>query len=354
MASRRSIPSLDGLRAFSVALVILGHSDSAWTGHSRYYMDFLRDGHLGVATFFVISGFLITNLLLKEDAKRGEISLSNFYLRRAFRILPPFYAFLAVVAIRSLMHIDPVTPGSFFSAAFYIWNYNIHGTGNILGHLWSLCLEEQFYLFWPLCLVFFSKRTCLKIATVLVLISPFMRVFTYAVFPAYRGHIGMMLHTSIDTIMVGCILALAHDLKVWEKPLKRLASLPVCLGAAAFVLFINPILEEHFTGSWSLPFGMSARALCCASIILYAVDNPANLFGRLLNHPVMRHIGIISYSLYLWQQMFTFSEPYSQFPWNCLIILACAELSHYLVERPSYHVRDWVIARRKPAEPLAA
>ena len=157
---------MDGLRAISVLMVILGHS--VWPGRTGKFFASIRQGSLGVAIFFVISGFLITHLLLKELNRTETISLKRFYVHRAFRILPPFYVFLAVVGVRSLLHIEPVSLSNFACAGLYVWNYNLHFSDWILGHLWSLSLEEQFYLLWPLCLVFFSKRSCLRIACVLI------------------------------------------------------------------------------------------------------------------------------------------------------------------------------------------
>jgi peptidoglycan/LPS O-acetylase OafA/YrhL len=343
LAQDRSIPSLDGLRAISVLLVILGHSDTAWSGHSGDFLYPLRDGHLGVATFFVISGFLITNLLLRELNKAGEISLRRFYIRRAFRIFPPCYVYLAVIGILSLARITPVDLGSFLSATTYTWNYNIHAQGNVLGHLWSLSLEEQFYLLWPACLVLFRKATCLRIAIVAVCLSPISRLAVYFLQPEWRGHTGMMLHTRIDTIMIGCILALVLDLQLWSGFLRRITRLDVVLAAAAFVLFVNHPLIDRFKGGYELALGITLQSICCGILVLFATSHSQNPLGKILNHPVLRHIGMISYSLYLWQQLFTFHERFSAFPWNVIIIFACAELSYFLVEKPSFYLRDKVL-----------
>lgn len=349
--SKRSIPSLDGLRALSVLIVVLCHAESLYQGHSKYFLFPIRNGHLGVATFFVISGYLITYLLLKEDTKTGKIGLRDFYIRRFFRIVPPFYAFLAVVGIRSLLHVETVDLSSFLSAAFYYWNYDIHSTGWILGHLWSLCLEEQFYLLWPFALVFFSRKTCLKIAVALVILSPFSRIATYFLAPAYRTHTSMMLHSRIDTIMLGCVMALAIDLGVLTKLFDTIRRSPAIAFGALLLVEFDDFLTIRFAGTWDLALGITIQGLCCAVIVLYCMSQAENLLGRFLNHPVMRHIGTISYAIYLWQQMFSNDEPYSQFPLNCLIILACAELSYFLVERPSYFLRDQVLKKLdRPAE----
>ncbi len=349
MVQKRSIPSLDGLRAFSVIFVILGHTEVEWTRHSGRYIHLLRDGTLGVATFFVISGFLITHLLLRELNSSGRINLGEFYFRRAFRIFPPSYAFLIVIGVLALTHQVPLNLVSYISALTYTWNYNLHATSRILGHLWSLSLEEQFYLLWPALLLFFRKRTCLWIAVATVALSPISRVLTYFLLPAWRGHIGMMLHTRIDTIMMGCILALALDLKLWPTLWQTINRPGIALIAAVFALFINQPLDDRFGGTYNLTLGISLQGLCCTIVILYAISHPDGRLGRVLNHPVLRHIGLISYSLYLWQQLFTAHERFSTFPWNILFIFGCAELSYFLIERPSFSIRDRLLVSRKNA-----
>ena len=167
----RLIPSLDGLRALSVVAVILGHTESALLDRIPFSASF-RNGGQGVAVFFVISGFLITHLLIKELRREGQISLHRFYLRRTFRIFPPFYFYLLVVAFLSLLQKVPVKATSMLAAATYTWNYVPSAEGWILGHSWSLAIEEQFYLLWPACMAYFSRRTNLSIAAGVILLSP--------------------------------------------------------------------------------------------------------------------------------------------------------------------------------------
>jgi len=311
----------------------------------------LRNGHLGVTIFFVISGYLITYLLLKEDTKTGKVSLRDFYIRRAFRILPPFYAFLAVVGLRSLLHIEPVDLHSFVSGALYLWNYDLHATTVILAHLWSLSLEEQFYLLWPLSLVFFSRKTSLYIAVFLVLFSPVCRVATYFLMPAYRTHIGMMLHTRIDTIMLGCILALALDQGMIPRLVHKLRHSALIASAAVFMFVLDSYLSIRIGGMWNLPFGITLQGVSSAVVVLYCMSQTENLLGRILNSRILAHIGTISYSIYLWHTLFSLNEPHSQFPLNCVYILICAELSYFLVERPSFKLRDIVLNKlHKPVK----
>lgn len=134
------IRTLDGLRALSISLVILGHL----AGNPRIpprLADAMDFANFGVRVFFVISGFLITMLLLKEEAKTGTISLRNFYIRRVFRIFPAFYAYFAVIAVCSLAGYIVVNHSDLLAAAFYVMNFRFHPSW-YLGHLWSLSVEE--------------------------------------------------------------------------------------------------------------------------------------------------------------------------------------------------------------------
>lgn len=343
MAQERSIPSLDGLRALSVLLVILYHSTDAWVGHSEYFLYPLRDGLLGVSCFFVISGFLITSLLLKEKTKRGSINLGRFYVRRAFRIFPPLYVYLAIVGVGGLLGISSVSLGTYLFSALYLVDYNIFPGSLPTNHMWSLSVEEQFYLIWPLCLLFFRKMMSLRIAIAVILLSPAVRVISRLVFPS--ADILHMFHTRVDTIMIGCVLALALDLKVWPRLIEIISRSDVALMAGIYLLFINSYVALHPSGGWTLVVGMTSQGVCCAIVILYAITHAQTPFGRFLNHPVARHIGVISYSLYLWQQLFTVAGPLSRFPWNFLPIFICAELSYFVVERPSFYLRDKLLKR---------
>lgn len=348
----RSIPSLDGLRAISVLLVILGHSESAWLSRIPGNWIF-RDGELGVSVFFVISGFLITHLLLKELTREQTIALGRFYLRRSFRIFPPFYVFLLVVAVLGpMLHRVDATPRGLLVAATYTWNYFWAFVRApemwSLGHTWSLSLEEQFYLFWPLCMKSFSKKTNLRIAAAAVLLAPLSRVITYFAWPQARGQVSIMLHTRVDTIMMGCLLALAIHLKVGERWMARARHTAAVVVAIVFLLVVNPLGEMRWRGLYSMTIGLTLMAVAIAVLLLYAVFRHESMLGQFLNWRVLRHIGVISYSLYLWQQIF--SGPYTgRFPLNLVWIIACAELSFWLVEKPSFRLRDAVERRLFPA-----
>ena len=340
-APSRFIASLDGLRAISILLVIIDHARPGmpvWLG-SAPGVFFLGNGQLGVSVFFVISGFLITRLLMGEHDKTGNINLKRFYFRRCLRIFPAFYAYLLVLGLLWSQGLINETSQSFLRAGTYTWNYFGSGGFWFLGHTWSLSLEEQFYLLWPACLVFLPLRKCRNFALAVMLLSPLSRVASYYLLPSWRGHLGMMLHTRLDTIMFGCWMALLWDSERFNAAVQRFVRPWIVLPAALIALIADPLLFERFRGYYSLPLGISLEAICISLVLVYVVRQPQTLAGRFLNLPAVRHIGVISYGLYLWQQLFT-PPGHGLFPLNLLAAFACAELSYRLVERPALQFRE--------------
>ena len=338
----RNIPSLDGLRAFSVLMVVAAHVNGSLSRLIPFipFWLYLVWGALGVQTFFVISGFLITHLLLKELHATGTIGLKRFYFRRALRIFPAFYVYLAAALAVTLAGWAPGDLRAFLVAGTYTWNY-LGGGSELLVHTWSLSLEEQFYLLWPTALVFLGTRKSVKLAVWVILLSPVSRVVTYFVAPHQRALLNAMLHTGLDSIMFGCLLAILwRDLR-FNRLVQPFVNGWVAALAAAFSLLLGPVfLGARFRGSYGLVFGFTLNAFCLSLILLYLVRVPDSPVARLLNTRVLRHVGVISYSLYLWQQMFTRANSVRFFPWSLLAVVACAELSYWLIERPSLKLRD--------------
>ena len=337
----RNIPSLDGLRAISVFMVVAAHMNGVLAKSIPLvpYWLYIFWGALGVQTFFVISGFLITYLLLKELTATGTLSLRRFYLRRSLRIFPPLYAYLAVGLALTFAGFFAGNVRAFIVAGTYTSNY-LGGGSELLEHTWSLSLEEQFYLLWPAALLFLGTRKSIQLATWVILLSPVSRIVTYYLWPSHRALLNGMLHTGLDSIMFGCLLAL-----LWRSPRFNAFVQPFVRGRATvlavlFVLLLSPFLQSQFRGSYGLVLGFTLNAVCLSQILLYVVRVPNSGLGWLLNTAVLRHLGVISYGLYLWQHMFTRPNSARFVPWNLVAILLCAELSHWLIERPSFWLRD--------------
>jgi peptidoglycan/LPS O-acetylase OafA/YrhL len=353
----RNIPSLDGLRAISILLVILGHTNSAFAGWfklpAHIYLVWARTG---VNIFFVISGFLITHLLLRELHATKTISLKRFYLRRAFRIFPPFYFYLGVLLILVLAGIFHTPVRAFLFLGLYMGNYYFGPGGDFVGlqHIWSLSVEEQFYLLWPATLLRLGKRRAMAFATVLILISPFVRLVTYFLLvPEYRADVDRFFHSSVDTIMFGCLLALLCDKEDFRTRMLRWVDSSgaswTFVGCTVFLLVIDPLLNIRLRGAYVLLLGMSLQGIAISVMVLYVVERPRTLAGRFLNMRVLRHIGVVSYSLYLWQSIILYVFV-RYFPLNVLAAWGCAEISYWIVERPSMRVRDRLLRVRTERE----
>ena len=327
------IPSLDGLRALSIALVLAGHSipNGQW---DWFFWKVFGNGDLGVSIFFVISGFLITSLLLREHNETGEISPKHFYLRRAFRILPPFYAFLIVLLALKEFGVLELSLRGWTEAVAFLRDYLITGDW-WTRHIWSLSVEEQFYLLWPACLVLAGVSRSKKIALTLICAAPLIRVACHFLLPTVGWREQWMFHMRIDGLMMGCVLALFY---------KQLAFKWNWVWPAAFFLFVlSPYLITRLHGYYLLPFGYTLDNLAIAYVLLYVVRNPRSRLGRILNNRFIAHIGVISYSLYLWQGLFL---GLWHLPWSIIAAFAAAEISWRLIERPALRMRDRVMERR--------
>jgi len=350
------IPSLDGLRALSISAVLLGHL--AGTQHFPPSLAaVIRNGRvdiadLGVRVFFVISGFLITGLLIAEHERSGTISLQRFYLRRTLRIFPAYFAYLAVVALLAAARVVEVSGWDFAHAVTYTMNYAPH-RGWHLGHFWSLATEEQFYLLWPAVVLLIAPRRAFRVALAVVCLAPLVRLAEAAVLGhAAAGYVGTTFETTADAIAIGCVLALSRD-ALWTRPRYRwaveapwVAPLLLLLGAL-IALRVRP----------GLLLGATLGLVAIMLIIDRSVRLPDSRFGRILNSPMLVFVGTLSYSIYLWQQLFvnrSSTSVLATFPLNIVLTFMAAMVSYYLVERPCLRLRPRLEARwLEPAAPVA-
>jgi peptidoglycan/LPS O-acetylase OafA/YrhL len=197
------IPYLDGLRAYSILLVLFGHTaeSNSWLSSRWYLKIFLANSHLGVRVFFVLSGFLITTLLLKEQDATGRISIRGFYERRIARIFPAFYLYIAVIGVLTAFHVMQVPAASFIAAGTYTWNFFClrpggHGDpSGVFVHIWTLSNEEQFYLIWPSFMVFLGRRWTLRLAIASVVLLPLIRWCAFFLLPPGSLQYGILMQT---------------------------------------------------------------------------------------------------------------------------------------------------------------
>ena len=342
-SSKPYIPSLNGLRALSVIFVILYHFNSRFPHNVAiqppWTFPFL-DRYLGVNIFFVISGYLITTLLMKEKELTQSVSLKQFYIRRTLRIFPAYYFLLAVYALLQLCNVLHFAPLSWLTSLTYTKYF--YKSDWETGHLWSLSVEEHFYLLWPLLFKTFKKYNFLYAVIVIV---PVFRLI------ANHYNISWMDSLSIfqrgDAIVFGCLLAL-HYQKIthWVNRLVSINRLFILLPLVLLIIvylaglpFVKPTVINGLITAFGNTYGTLAN-IAIVMIIVISI-NSRNWWYKFLNIPAMNFIGKISYSLYLWQQLFfsTSLGIFSMFPLNFIAIVCMALFSYYLVELPFLKIK---------------
>jgi peptidoglycan/LPS O-acetylase OafA/YrhL len=329
----KRIPSLDGLRAISITLVILSHLVK-WKHLSLARLE--TYGALGVNVFFVLSGYLITQLLLREYERSSTVSLREFYIRRAFRIFPAAFVFLAVVIV---LYWKQMRWYHVAAAVFYVANMDLTRPW-IFGHLWSLSIEEQFYLLWPLAVKKWHRHR-VAILLCVFLATPVFRTALYA-FKVENGLVGS-LPVFADQLAIGCLLAIFAS---------RLPKISVYLALAMLIAMILIPWFPAASAPRSLFMLFVLRPLLQVSIaglVLHVIQVPY----RALNWAPVAWLGKISYSLYLWQELFCSNASLHLGYLLVLPALACACLSYYVVEQPMLRLRERLSRRQNiRAEPL--
>ncbi len=348
---RGRIPALDGIRAISIALVLCAHA----IGTRHVPMNPRLSGFagdIGVRAFFVLSGFLITTLLLREREQRGSISLWGFYVRRAFRIFPAFYAYLIVVSLLAVFGVVSLRENDLLAAASYTTNFHADRSW-WTGHLWSLAVEEQFYVLWPLVLITLGLMRAWWFAAAALVGAPFVRMALWHFLPAHRDLVDQAFPCVFDAIATGCLLAFAARALNGSARCARVLDSrwfwPVALLAIAPMLITNPHVRYGL--------GMTAANLGIAAIILRCVSRPASRASRVLERPTLVWVGTLSYSLYLWQQLFLNRHAdlwINHFPVNIVAALVAATACHYLIERPVLRMNPLRREVDVPARELSA
>jgi glycosyltransferase involved in cell wall biosynthesis len=356
------LPTLDGLRAVAIALVLVGHGrrsmplHGAWTKKFWFFFD---NGHLGVLIFFVLSGFLITHLLKQEKTRTGKIHLGFFYQRRALRIFPAFYLFLACLAVLNLIGLARLFWPDFIFAGTYTWNYRVFSQGwnpNLLvdafdprnwylGHLWTLSLEEQFYLVWPAALLFLGLRRAAAAALVILLLEPVLRIGAYFLLPSLRTSSPSMLPFALDPLMAGSLAALCSGERWFESMVDRYLKGWLVIASIIFLTILSPVLDSKFHGTFSLVAGLTMASLGILAILLWLLRHAGSRFGAFLEWKPVVMMGRLSYSLYLWQQLFLVQWHsglwiVQRFPLNYVCCFGAALLSYHLIEKPFLRLKD--------------
>lgn len=335
-AKAEHLPSLDGLRAISITLVLLGHL-SGTRGFVTLDLGIGDYAHLGVVVFFVISGYLITRLMLLERAKTGRVSLKLFYERRIVRLFPASYTFIACVCLLWLAGIVHMHARDIWHAVTYTVNY-LPDRGKQIGHLWSLSVEEQFYLIWPCTFALLGRRRPGWILAGVILFGPVARISGWLFLRGTPYQDLEMFPMVSDSLAMGCLLAMVGgwlELKNWYLRLFRPVS---SVGLVAVVLLINRYMGYTVVHV----FGTSVINLCLAILIHRCIYCSRDWVGQMLNWKPIAFVGVLSYSLYLWQQLFLNRESSAwacSFPQNLVFAVAAALGSYFLLEKPLLKLR---------------
>lgn len=300
-------PAIDGLRGLSILMVLLPHF-----GINKYVHrhGFFIDSNAGVHLFFVISGFIITTLLLKEKIENGNISLKYFYIRRALRILPVAYLFLLVLVILNIIFKLHLKVFDFAGAALFFKNLPVNSS-YYTAHFWSLAVEEQFYLTFSFLLVL-STDYYFTISLLIIIIVPaaaiagnyfpdtfgkliFIRLCMYAF---WKGPVMILVGSVFATALFKGIISLK---KWWQNYYLSMLLLfiAITIRAVTFVFYRKYISEYLF-------------ALLIGFIITIMLSG-RSLLSDILSSRILVKIGILSYSLYIWQQLFV--GPNAWQPW---------------------------------------
>ncbi len=314
-------------------------------------MWFLVEGQIGVNIFFVISGFLITGLLLKEKSATGSISLSRFYARRFLRIVPVAYLYLGVLIVLNAVFLLHITPLSFLTGFLYLKNLEfLHAQEWQTGHLWSLAVEEQFYLIFPFILKY-NYKLYLRIVIVLLLFLPILNGYGHH----HPDNIPAVLLQNLfgrgtAYILWGSLCAiLLFKGMIPQAWLVRYKSLGIVALICALVIgFRGP---GYYPGKEVLELYLFGP---CACVMLLLSMQPGTFLFSFLNHPWVRKIGVLSYSLYVWQQLFTAEQPWGGPLWlNLLAMCAIAWLSYHFYEKRFLRLKERFEPPMKAAQSMA-
>lgn len=327
--SRGRIPTLDGWRGVAILLVVISHAAIA--------LRFAHCGGLGqhgVVLFFVLSGFLITSLLLREEESTGEIDLRTFYIRRVFRLVPCVLVYLeAIIILDWGRNPRPYTTTEILSCLFFFRNFvdaaGFHATAT--GQFWSLSIEEQFYLLWPSILLFSGRKNARWISLFGAVSFAIFRLFYWKqlVFLDVEATFGTQYRA--DALLIGCAAALW--LPTLVRLLKKWMTIPLLL---AFITGIG--LFDKVIPLW--------ESTAVALLLCLTSTQSESALGALLEWKPLRIAGKYSYSLYIWQQILLFKPSFHDGPLVGLLLLpAVGAFSYSYIERPARELGVKLTAR---------
>lgn len=312
------IPTLDGWRGVAISMVLVDHglrtigSDVAWPPW------LISIGQHGVGIFFVLSGYLITSRLMEQQRVGGRVSLGDFYRRRFFKLMPVAWCFLAVAGLITYIQHRGGWPAMVGALLFFRNYVDRGGTHALTGHFWSLSIEEQFYLVWPL---LFARVRRELARSFLFASAAFCAAYRwYAV--SHDGALALFqTQYRIDAIVVGCLLAfllptMIPYLRTWMAPL-LVVGLAVCIR-------MNPLFVPLY------------ESIAIAVLIAVTSIHTETFLSRVLEAAPLKVLGLVSYSLYVWQQVvfLWMGGQLHRVPVGLAVLAGLTFFSYVLIERP--------------------
>lgn len=310
-------------------MVVVAHSlPDLWLQEHRLWH--LISGDTGVLIFFVISGFLITSLLLREREQTGSINFKKFFARRFLRLLPPLVVLYLAIFVLMFTGVIQKTYIGLIISVFYLYNFvpNKFYT-SVLGHTWSLALEEQFYFTWPFVISYLKdQRKLVFLGASAVILSVLFLLFIFPIEFMGHFHASRWFIPAISPIMIGAMLTISKD-----KILQAVSS-----GIVQFIAFLVLYCSPLYVPDSMIIISPIFQSFGIAFLLLLIINNQESFSVKLLNNPLTSYIGKISYGIYVYQGLFLRTGPgsenwFQQFPQNLILTLICAILSFELLEK---------------------
>jgi peptidoglycan/LPS O-acetylase OafA/YrhL len=326
------IPTLDGWRGVAILLVLVDHATEGLG--SGLVHSCMRLGATGVGLFFALSGFLITTRLLEETERRGRVDLKKFYIRRAFRLIPASLTYLLAIAFLSYLGALSLTGKQWFASLLFFRNYipmDLVGGGWFTSHFWSLAIEEHFYLLWPALLILTRRRPIVP-AAIAVGVAAWRYVDLH--FHIVSANLWFQGRTDVrlDGLLWGCVLAMLLKAPGVKERISRSYSWALWLSFLGLDVVSNLFSGKHNYSPY--------EPLLIAAIIVWPVLNEKTWLGKMLQMPALKWVGRLSYSIYVWQQLWLLFPgvaapfgPLQRLPLNIPCVFGSAALSYYLIER---------------------
>lgn len=322
--------SLNGMRGVSIILVVVFHLGYSY---SRFF-----NGPLGVNIFFVLSGFLITTLCIKEINHTKTLSLKSFYYRRFLRIFPVAYFYITIILILNLLLMLGIAWYQFVGAYLYIINFSYfrsHQFAPYFGHYWSLSIEEQFYLIFPF-LLKLNKRLFLFSIIFIIFVLPVLCLMQYYYPVINQGILYAVTHYFIkfQAIAIGCLFSVLTINKSFDS---AYLSKTKVAGNVLAIFLIFYLKYDSFYSIRAVYVNCSISMLTGYAIVSNLVPSK-DFFFKLLNFKPLVSLGVLSYSIYIWHVLFTVNNTHLSryvvgFPYNLIWIVAVPCLSYYGFER---------------------